>query len=674
MSDYHQTGFPYAPNILPDEPTTNEQIESTYRFASSIVPSGLSPHTSELLAGRRDSSEFASDLGQGSRNPKVPIPRATRPVAYSTGGRVSRACEACRDQKAKCSGHRPSCHRCQESGMTCSYGDRKREKMLKQLDELTAQLNVYETLVRELYPRLEPVLVQHVDHAIGRQSGMSRPKPFSEGETSNFATSITNCTEEDFNRDEKVRATDLLRHLDNGKSIPGAGDDADQETVSISSLSYFEDGIEILSLDRAELSKRPPSHIADHFVDLYFRHSASDISNHRQGVFLTQYQSFYSDANVRPGKRWIAVLNLVFAIAAAYAPLVDDGFKVDGDNHLSLQQVQVEGLIAFYLFCTGQVNRPDIECGGRSLRLTQGFACEWVAHPIRTAFCTTPLPIPFIEEDFDVTSIIEIVDDMTVRTALVTSLLSPGSDETPNSGTEESSPNPHVPARDYSRKGKKAEKVMADLIGTITPNTSLAFLYGLDLDRLTRDAIEVVISNLNANADAWLSRLPAEFQISKLSGIDSDPFVRQRADIGFRFYNTKIVITQPCLSQLAYQPSSAHARAGGTFCDTMAAVCVRMACEMWDMLPDEPSTTWLFEVSPWWCVLHYFMQSVTVILTQLFYRTQPQTLEAAYLVNYVEKALRWLHAMSDKDPRSKKALLVCMGILSRHGKEFFPKT
>lgn len=131
MSDYHQTGFPYAPNILPDEPTTNEQIESTYRFASSIVPSGLSPHTSELLAGRRDSSEFASDLGQGSRNPKVPIPRATRPVAYSTGGRVSRACEACRDQKAKCSGHRPSCHRCQESGMTCSYGDRKREKMLK---------------------------------------------------------------------------------------------------------------------------------------------------------------------------------------------------------------------------------------------------------------------------------------------------------------------------------------------------------------------------------------------------------------------------------------------------------------------------------------------------------------------------------------------------------------
>lgn len=318
--------------------------------------------------------------------------------------------------------------------------------------------------------------------------------------------------------------------------------------------------------------------------------------------------------------------------------------------------------------------------------------CVRVGRPphTETAFCTTPLPIPFIEEDFDVTSIIEIVDDMTVRTALVTSLLSPGSDETPNSGTAESSPNPHVPARDYSRKGKKAEKVMADLIGTITPNTSLAFLYGLDLDRLTRDAvqtlyapgatskswieIEVVISNLNANADAWLSRLPAEFQISKLSGIDSDPFVRQRADIGFRFYNTKIVITQPCLSQLAYQPSSAHARAGGTFCDTMAAVCVRMACEMWDMLPDEPSTTWLFEVSPWWCVLHYFMQSVTVILTQLFHRTQPQTLEAAYLVNYVEKALRWLHAMSDKDPRSKKALLVCMGILSRHGKEFFPKT
>lgn len=65
-------------------------------------------------------------------NAKVPIPRSNYPSSYtSTSGRVSRACENCRDQKAKCSGHRPSCQRCQDSGARCSYGDRKREKMVK---------------------------------------------------------------------------------------------------------------------------------------------------------------------------------------------------------------------------------------------------------------------------------------------------------------------------------------------------------------------------------------------------------------------------------------------------------------------------------------------------------------------------------------------------------------
>ena len=70
--------------------------------------------------------------GQWSMNGKVPIPRSVYPSSHTTSsGRVSKACESCRDQKAKCSGHRPTCQRCQDSGTRCSYGDRKREKLLK---------------------------------------------------------------------------------------------------------------------------------------------------------------------------------------------------------------------------------------------------------------------------------------------------------------------------------------------------------------------------------------------------------------------------------------------------------------------------------------------------------------------------------------------------------------
>jgi hypothetical protein len=107
--------------------------------SASIVYDQLSlGHTQTQASGFRvimdpipGDDRSGSNPGQRPMNAKVPIPRSVYPSNYTTSGRVSRACENCRDQKAKCSGHRPSCQRCQDSGARCSYGDRKREKMVK---------------------------------------------------------------------------------------------------------------------------------------------------------------------------------------------------------------------------------------------------------------------------------------------------------------------------------------------------------------------------------------------------------------------------------------------------------------------------------------------------------------------------------------------------------------
>ncbi|KAJ5464841.1 uncharacterized protein N7458_000527 [Penicillium daleae] len=180
--------------------------------------------------------------------------------------------------------------------------------------------------------------------------------------------------------------------------------------------------------------------------------------------------------------------------------------------------------------------------------------------------------------------------------------------------------------------------------------------------------IEIAISNLNTIADKWLSRLPAEFHFAELDATATDPFVRQCADLGFRFYTTKLFISQACLRHIGYQAPSVSP--GGALCSTMAATCVQMACKMLDMLPNEPDATWIYRVSPWWCVLHYIMQSTTVLLIELFSRTQPGTSEAIHLVEKIQKATQWLREMSTKDPSSRRAWLVCMDILSRHGERF----
>jgi hypothetical protein len=194
-------------------------------------------------------------------------------------------------------------------------------------------------------------------------------------------------TEEDFNRDEKVQAMGfvgehsemawlyrLKRDLDQGRATP-ASDNTDRP--SISSLNYFQDDREISILQNVDPMERAQQDLADKLVENYFQavHPAFPVIG--KEIFLAQYRSFYSSANVRPGKRWLAVLNLIFAIAAKYSLLAESQPLVNPDedlvffarawrlsignvvllDHPNLQQVQVEGLAAFYLLSTGQVNR-----------------------------------------------------------------------------------------------------------------------------------------------------------------------------------------------------------------------------------------------------------------------------------------------------------------------------
>ena len=145
---------------------------------------------------------------------------------------------------------------------------------------------------------------------------------------------------------------------------------------SISSLNYFQDDTEISYLDTADIAARPSQAIADKLVEDYFQAIHPSFPIVGKALFLSQYRAFYSTRTVRPGKRWIAILNLVFAIAAKHLVLVANEPHEYGDHlvyfarawrlsvdkvalldHPNLQQVQVEGLSAFYLLSIGHVNR-----------------------------------------------------------------------------------------------------------------------------------------------------------------------------------------------------------------------------------------------------------------------------------------------------------------------------
>ncbi|KAJ5081673.1 hypothetical protein NUU61_009937 [Penicillium alfredii] len=110
---------------------------------------------------------------QPEPNHKVAIPRASTTRSRSNRARVLQACKSCQELKTKCSGHRPICHRCEELGLDCNYGERKREitaksPIIRKIEDLSSQVHILGSLLCEIYPRLDTESAKRVSQSLNK--------------------------------------------------------------------------------------------------------------------------------------------------------------------------------------------------------------------------------------------------------------------------------------------------------------------------------------------------------------------------------------------------------------------------------------------------------------------------------------------------------------------------
>ncbi|KAF9882922.1 hypothetical protein FE257_004878, partial [Aspergillus nanangensis] len=456
--------------------------------------------------------------------------------------RTPRACEPCREQKAKCSGDYPTCKRCHSAGACCFYGLTKRQMLDRKLLELENQVRTFRLLLRDIQPKLDAGLARRVEEALNNSTAIDEEYPDNKklfvsppdstksgpdpiGASYKCQEPSTGFTEEDFNRDIKSQATGFLgehsgmlwlyrlgKELEQDHSVLGAVGSVSvgqQRTRwdSVTSVNYSVDDVDLPINWRIDVLQVPPRRIADILIDHYFRivHPCFPIVS--KALFTRQYGSFYSSPNVRPGKRWLAILNLIFATASrSPLPLPFEDEKVWGG----------EG---------------DVQYG---------------------ATHTKPLKL------------------------------------TGSSGAKESCQSV------YRKKD-------------IPANTSLYFLYFVELTLLMKETIEslyapatanepwlkleATIISINARLDEWKLQLPSEFQFGNIE--ISQPYIRQQISLEFRFYSTKILLLQPCLRRSRKYATSDSSK-------SLADLCVESACLMLHLLPQLPDAAWLYNISPWW--------------------------------------------------------------------------
>lgn len=151
-----------------------------------------------------------------------------------------------------------------------------------------------------------------------------------------------------------------------------------REMTTTSSASYHLDNVNVGQMggDPAEAFVLPPKEVSDKLLHSYLESVHDSFPVFDKQLFTEQFETLYSRSSSRPGKRWLAILNMVLAISSKVCRLTEPDIQRDvqsnifftkaralsvGENvifgHADLQQVQLESLIAFYLLIIGQINR-----------------------------------------------------------------------------------------------------------------------------------------------------------------------------------------------------------------------------------------------------------------------------------------------------------------------------
>lgn len=233
----------------------------------------------------------------------------------------------------------------------------------------------------------------------GRKPPWSRPTEPSLSRSPSIGSIEVDHTEEDFNRDELARATGFIGKtsevnwlqklsrevnikceaavMSENKHAPSLTPQPEGHCEPlVASLNYYLDDLEMPSSMHVDAYEVPPREVANQLFNAYLASVHPSFPIVGISTFVSQFQVYFKQPSLKPGDKWLAILNLIFAIGSKYAELTDAEFQESDDDHSvyfsrarilslddqlfqhsDLQQLQVEGLASFYLLASGHVNR-----------------------------------------------------------------------------------------------------------------------------------------------------------------------------------------------------------------------------------------------------------------------------------------------------------------------------
>ncbi|KAJ5982206.1 hypothetical protein N7451_012306 [Penicillium sp. IBT 35674x] len=327
-----------------------EQSNDATLVPQAVIPltAGSFPICWGYTAGINTSSINAAQpdhraMGSHATPNRIPIPRIPNRHKDLQTRRTAHACDECRSRKTKCDGDKPRCAQCASAGVDeCVYSQSQQDKERKQLESANSEVDRYEGLLREISQEVDVSVARKISKALRLSLGDRD----SQGEASSVSSTSSassigsldalDTLNEDVNRSKASIATGY-----HGKSsevawmrnlvLKAEVDQGDKEGVSkdfpnhlpsindsLASVDYHIGSADYPGTRHEDENPYtlPAKALAERLLSLYLDGVQPSLPIIRQSLFVDQFNSLYSGNSVQPGRKWLALLNLVFAISS----------------------------------------------------------------------------------------------------------------------------------------------------------------------------------------------------------------------------------------------------------------------------------------------------------------------------------------------------------------------
>ena len=168
-----------------------------------------------------------------------------------------------------------------------------------------------------------------------------------------------------------------------------------------------------------------------------------------------------------------------------------------------------------------------------------------------------------------------------------------------------------------------------------------------------------MIGELQGELRNWSQDLPDELNIQTQAASNTDP--RAKLEVAMYQHSLEMILYRPMLCEVKIENQSERSKEFNRNC---ARACVHAAMSMFALMPDSPTAHEVYQLLPWWSLLHYVSQSCVVIILELCLDAQHFPHEIPQLVSYLRKGMAYLWCMTEGSGSAYKAWRIFRKLLT----------